>query len=439
MDKVFWLKHKNDDVAVISIDETGAITRVAEKVQRELLPFGTGGDRTKLKKWWRNRAVPISQENIRNYLHEEGISSAEMYLTRNLGLSMTDCYWVKPVESDLTWEKVNLFTNDFTLADKRSGTLVQAGSAAGLFETYGFTPASSVQGELRKKWIIEKGTRYLVKGNYGSSCQQSLNEVFASLLHKRQGWKNYIPYNLCKLKAKLDQTEPVGALGCCSRAFTDENLEFISGYEVCDSRKKDNAVSEYESFIQICVENGLEEETVRTFLEYQIMTDFVITNTDRHLNNFGVLRDSNTLRFVRMAPIFDSGNSMFWRTGFLEIPYEKADFRKIEITSFRSREKELLKYVRNRTLLRTDLLPKCFELEKIYTLDIAREEGRYQKIRKAYEKKIDLMDEFQRTGTIEYERKIIEGLNVIKDNKNRMTEAPSMLRSAHSLSEKKER
>ncbi len=69
-----------------------------------------------------------------------------------------------------------------------------------------------------------------------------------------------------------------------------------------------NAVSTYEHFIHVCTAHGLSELEVRSFLEYQILTDFVLTNTERHLNNFGVLRNSRTLKFVRMAPIFDSGN-----------------------------------------------------------------------------------------------------------------------------------
>ena len=81
------------------------------------------------------------------------------------------------------------------------------------------------------------------------------------------------------------------------------------------------------------MEKGLPEQGVRGFLEYQILTDFVLTNTDRHLNNFGVLRDSRTLKFIRMAPIFDSGNSMFWDAPRLP---ERSDCTEITVNSFRN-------------------------------------------------------------------------------------------------------
>ena len=33
-------------------------------------------------------------------------------------------------------------------------------------------------------------------------------------------------------------------------------------------------------------------------------------NEDRHLNNFGIIRDVNTLKWLDVAPIFDNGQSL---------------------------------------------------------------------------------------------------------------------------------
>ena len=38
--------------------------------------------------------------------------------------------------------------------------------------------------------------------------------------------------------------------------------------------------------------------------------DFLIMNEDRHLNNFGIIRDVNTLKWLDVAPIFDNGMSL---------------------------------------------------------------------------------------------------------------------------------
>ena len=37
---------------------------------------------------------------------------------------------------------------------------------------------------------------------------------------------------------------------------------------------------------------------------------FLIMNEDRHLNNFGIIRDVNTLKWLDAAPIFDNGQSL---------------------------------------------------------------------------------------------------------------------------------
>ncbi len=39
-----------------------------------------------------------------------------------------------------------------------------------------------------------------------------------------------------------------------------------------------------------------------------IVLDFIIANEDRHFNNFGAIRDAETLKFISFSPIFDSGS-----------------------------------------------------------------------------------------------------------------------------------
>lgn len=144
--------------------------------------------------------------------------------------------------------------------------------------------------------------------------------------------------------------------------FTDINTEFISAYEVINSVKKRNDVSDFEHFIEVCGQNGLDVEYVRNFLEYQILTDFVITNTDRHYNNFGILRDSETLKFTDVAPIFDSGNSMFWNNPKMAL-YD--DLTNIKVSGFRNKELDLLKYVGNYDNVDLELLPDNIEIGEI--------------------------------------------------------------------------
>jgi hypothetical protein len=47
-------------------------------------------------------------------------------------------------------------------------------------------------------------------------------------------------------------------------------------------------------------------------MDEMIAIDYLIGNTDRHTGNFGIIRDADTLQWLKIAPIFDSGNSLFY-------------------------------------------------------------------------------------------------------------------------------
>ena len=379
---MYSLMHRDEPVCAITIDTvSGAIHRVSKPVNPELLPLGGNIDSAMLKKWWQRRAVPIGQGKIQRILGQLGITTPQEYLARNLGLSLTDHYWIKPLDMELGWADINLFTNDFRdpVGDMQFGQ-----DAEELLElpANAFSPSSSVQGELRKKWIIADGKRCLVKGNHGGNSQESLNEIVATLLHKKQGKQPFVSYSTMR----LGDAQPI----CCvCESFTSNELELIPAIDIVDSKKKDNAMSLYEHFISVCVAHGMEEDQVRSFLEYQILTDYVLTNTDRHLNNFGVLRNTKTLEFVGMAPIFDSGNSMFWQNPRMP---EYDDLTKIQVNSFRKTESHLLEYVRDFGQLDFEKLPAEDELRGIYAMDPLI--PCVESILLGYSKKMELLRQF---------------------------------------------
>ena len=332
--------------------------RVAPQTQPELLPLGGRKSPDELRGWWQRRAVPVSQGIVQRYLEQMGLPTPQAYLVRNLGLSLSDHYWIKPVDAALSWQDVSLFSNDFR-DPVGALSFTRAAGDLPIAHASSYSPGSSLQGDLKKAWIISGGKRMLIKGNHGANSQESLNEVAATLLHRKQGrmpFAEYLPYRL----------EDTAQYGCVCEDFCSETLEFVPAIDVVQSEKKDNAISVFEHFIRVCEAHGLPETVTRPFLEYQILTDFLLTNVDRHLNNFGILRDTETLRFVSMAPIFDSGNSMFWNTPRKP---ERDDLRKIEVNSFRGRETQLLDYVTMPELLDLDRLPTAEELRGVYAMD----------------------------------------------------------------------
>ena len=277
------------------------------------------------------------------------------------------------------WEQVNLFDNDFT------NDFVKTASCDGSIE-FQYVPGSSLQGALEKKWVIRSSDRYLIKGNCDNSSTESINEVIASRIHSSQGYDNYTKYQLTKI-AERDYD-----YGCACKAFTSQKNELVSAYSIVTSRPKPNDTSMFEHFIDICTEYGIDREQLRRDLEYQIQTDFILSNRDRHLNNIAVIRDAQSLKFVRMAPIFDSGKCMHIRRS---IPETEKEFLSLETESFASTELKMQSYVHDRHSVDVSKLPSPEIIRHLYEYDSQMEDHRIRKLCTAYEKKIDLYRNYQ--------------------------------------------
>ena len=67
--------------------------------------------------------------------------------------------------------------------------------------------------------------------------------------------------------------------------------------------------SSYQHFLQACSQLGI--PSMKEFLDYILVFDYIMANTDRHFGNFGAIRNVNTLEWVGPAPVFDSGTSLW--------------------------------------------------------------------------------------------------------------------------------
>ena len=72
--------------------------------------------------------------------------------------------------------------------------------------------------------------------------------------------------------------------------------------------KRYDSEEDYEEYIKCLEENGI--PNVREKIENMYILDFLIMNEDRHLNNFGIIRDVNTLKWLDVTPIFDNGMAL---------------------------------------------------------------------------------------------------------------------------------
>ena len=376
----YSLMHKNDKCGTILFDENiGRITEYHDD-RNGLSPYLGNCDIKKIQKWWEMRAVPASRATMQQVINNANCLNTEVYLAKNLGLSMTDTYWIKPSGIDLSFDNVK-FAN---LAAYSHGKIPYHNATS-------YDPNASLGGQMEKYWDLMHKTPILVKESYKYYGQQSINEVFASIVHSRQ------PSNVEFVRYTAEMTEDRG-VQCKCPAFTSENIELLSAYEMVESRKIQNSQALYDEYINICVENGIDYNQIQEFMDYQTMTDFLITNTDEHLLNFGVLRDPNTMKLIGPAPIFDSGNSMFYSDG-RKAPYTRAGILDIPITSFYKREEKLLGKVKNKTAVDLNSIPSAGEVKELYA-NAGIPEEKADVISKNYDTKAKMLSEFQRGKTI---------------------------------------
>lgn len=376
----YSLMHKNDKCGTILFDENiGRITEYHDD-RNGLSPYLGNCDIKKIQKWWEMRAVPASRATMQQVINNANCLNTEVYLAKNLGLSMTDTYWIKPSGIDLSFDNVK-FAN---LAAYSHGKIPYHNATS-------YDPNASLGGQMEKYWDLMHKTPILVKESYKYYGQQSINEVFASIVHSRQ------PSNVEFVRYTAEMTEDRG-VQCKCPAFTSENIELLSAYEMVESRKIQNSQALYDEYINICVKNGIDYNQIQEFMDYQTMTDFLITNTDEHLLNFGVLRDPNTMKLIGPAPIFDSGNSMFYSDG-RKTPYTRAGILDIPITSFYKREEKLLGKVKNKTAVDLNSIPSAGEVKELYA-NAGIPEEKANVISKNYDTKAKMLSEFQRGKTI---------------------------------------
>ena len=296
----YTLMHKDIPVANLTLDEaTGSIQRIDALFRGEHLPVGVPvrhgvADRAAFNAWWTDRFIPSARSGLVDALSQLGFPNPQQVISRNLGLSLSDHYWVKPAGSNLSWDEVNFFENGFSpdVGDALLGKLSKT-SDIDLR-----SPDWTCDGNLRKRWAILDGKRCLVKAGSGPFQQQPYNEVIAYKMADRLGiphipytllWDEGLPYSVCE-------------------DFVTPDTELIPAWRVMQTQKKDNQTSVYQHYRNCCEKLGVPGTTHA--LDQMMVLDYLIANEDRHFNNFGLLRNPDTLEWLGPAPIYDSGSSL---------------------------------------------------------------------------------------------------------------------------------
>ena len=250
---------------------------------------------------------------MKKALDNLGVSNARSLLTKSYGLSLSDHYWIKPAGASLTWDDMNFFENDFS---EDIGNILFGGVVS---ENMSFiSPDNTSDGWLKKRWKISDGKRILLKAGSDPFEQEPFNEVIASALMKRLNvphvsyeivWIDDSPYSVCE-------------------NFLSTETELVSAHRIMQITPKPNHQNSYEHFLNCCVIAGMKKSDVIAFIDRMLTVDYIIANQDRHFNNFGFIRNAETLEYISPAPVYDSGTSLFYNKPVKRIEtYESKPFR----------------------------------------------------------------------------------------------------------------
>lgn len=254
----------------------------------------------------------LNLENLNTWIHWRGIPSYRVglyqlqtrleiedpleLLEREYSLSVSDTYWLKEENDDVTWENLNFFHRGFD----------QSGFGQAMFSiisqkashTARHTPNNTTCGYHRKAWFHRNGDLYLLKGGSPIYQQEPVNEWLASQIAKRLGM-DAVSYD-----TELYENNLVSAC----RAMTDENTDLVPAKDIVRSAEFPENKFQLLLYIDELKKHGIQNP--EKGINEMLIIDYLLLNSDRHSQNLAILRDANTGQWLKTAPVFDSGTGL---------------------------------------------------------------------------------------------------------------------------------
>lgn len=299
----FYLMNKDTKVAIFEStrNEFKEVQfRTIEQYGR--LPIGINNIQT----WIENRKAPKHRAHIEELLRSIGCYDLDGYIRITHALNLNDTFWVKPVDSDLEWNKVSLFQNKF------DETIAHIAFEGGMYgEQFTTTsPEFGTDGAFAKCWIQDEDNHIYLLKRGSSGARNTGLEPYSEM------YTSQLAEIICPESVKYEVVQYRGKLASKCPLFTSEKEGFAPIYRCLDANAGIKEMLEYYASV------GSEDAFRR-----MLVLDALSLNTDRHKGNFGIIFDTDTMEPIRMAPVFDNNQAL--------LPYaEDADFKKENIDRY---------------------------------------------------------------------------------------------------------
>lgn len=255
--------------------------------------------------WLTGRVLLLSRANakwIYNLFRFEQVSTAEQHVKIALvcrAVSVLDPYWLKyDDDGDLSWNSVDVRKNPLNEVVAQVAlhgkSLTLQGSPV--------TPELTTNGAYAKAWRRhEDSSMWLYKLGANGNTESRIEVMCSNLLDKMN--VEHVHY-----EAGKDEDKYV----CMCPCMTTESKAILTGME----------------FISYCNVNGIDPDTRMFEIDgesiYKMwIVDFLISNRDRHGQNWGFFYDTETMEILGCHPLFDHNNAFdidFMRN--MDAPYQ---------------------------------------------------------------------------------------------------------------------
>lgn len=236
-----------------------------------------------LRTWIESRYILACRNDTLNFFKNLGIDTVEDFITITKCVSLNDTYWVKPVQSKISWKAVSPYRNpinknisDFSFNNKLCT------------KNIGSSPDFSTDGNFPKCWKRINEQIFLLKAGtsgYKKAGNEAYSEVFAYQLAKF--------LNLDCIEYTLTQYKGIDTSKC--KLICDENTGIISLRQYIN-----NSSTDFKYLV---------EKFNDVFVHKMLIFDYLTCNVDRHFGNIWLFINNDTQKVSGFTPVGDNNLS----------------------------------------------------------------------------------------------------------------------------------
>lgn len=241
------------------------------------------------------RVLNLSRKNAKKLLNAYNFSQSQDEITKASiaitckAVSMIDSYWINTDDMKYKWKDINVRCNSL---NKVVSHIALTGSSLTVTGK-AHTPEFALHGAYAKSWIREKDGVYLYKAGASELNEEKIECSVSKILNC---------FNVNSLDYKLstyydyEKKKDISVSKC--KCMSNERYAIVSAedvYSMCCRQEKD--------FLQYVL--NIDKDSIYKMC----IVDYIISNSDRHLGNWGFYMDNTSGDLIQCHELYDHNNA----------------------------------------------------------------------------------------------------------------------------------